>query len=368
MVKNPFAMVVFGQEGVGKTTFASLFPRPWFIDCEGSTKWIDSLQDRQYYPRPKSWAAIKGQIEQFKRELPGDTLVIDTADWLENRFIEDVCIKNHWDGLGGNNDHGRSYNLWDKEFRKFLDELTEIEEMGVFVLITAHSTIKPFTAPDERGSWDRYQMKLQNKTASALKEWADGIFFLKFEDIVIQTDKKGEKFKATGTGGRVIQTEHSAMWDGKNRWDLPSEMPFDNKQLPQPLIDLISKCLGASDPTPASAPAPVQTPSPASLQPTPAPQSAPVQPQPYTMPQPAMTPYQTLCELMEQTGITASELEKTVDNQNFFGGQHLEMTAYPPDFIEQVLIEQWAALSQAILSRRPDENEMLSIDSDDLPF
>ncbi|UNT92637.1 AAA family ATPase [Allobaculum sp. Allo2] len=79
-------MVVFGQEGVGKTTFASLFPRPWFIDCEGSTKWIDSLQDRQYYPRPKSWAAIKGQIEQFKRELPGDTLVIDTADWLESRF------------------------------------------------------------------------------------------------------------------------------------------------------------------------------------------------------------------------------------------------------------------------------------------
>lgn len=342
-------MVVFGQEGVGKTTFASLFPRPWFIDCEGSTKWIDHLQDRQYYPRPKSWAAIKGQIEQFKRELPGDTLVIDTADWMESRFLKDLCIQNHWDSLGGQNDHGKSYNILDKAFREFLDELTEIEEMGVIILITAHSTIKPFTAPDERGAWDRYQLKLQNKTSAALKEWADGVFFLKFDDIVIQTDKKGEKFKATGTGGRIIQTEHSAMWDGKSRWDLPSEMPFENKQLPQPLIDLISKCLGAPDPTPA-----------------PAPQTAPVQPQPQLQ---AMTPFQTLCELMEQTGITAQELEETVDRQAFFGGQHVEMTAYPSDFIEHVLIAQWTELSQAILSRRtPEDTQMLSIDSDDLPF
>ncbi|WP_230267069.1 ATP-binding protein [Allobaculum fili] len=357
MVKNPFAMVVFGQEGVGKTTFASLFPRPWFIDCEGSTKWIDSLQDRQYYPRPKSWAAIKGQIEQFKRELPGDTLVIDTADWLESRFLKDLCINNHWDSLGGQNDHGKSYNILDKAFREFLDELTEIEEMGVIILITAHSTIKPFTAPDERGAWDRYQLKLQNKTSAALKEWADGVFFLKFDDIVIQTDKKGEKFRATGTGGRIIQTEHSAMWDGKNRWDLPSEMPFENKQLPQPLIDLISKCLGTPDPAPSPTPTPTPSPAPASIQPTSAPQ-----------PQ-AMTSFQTLCELMEQTGITAQELETAVDRQPFFGGQHVEMTAYPADFIEQVLIAQWAGLSQAILSRRtPEEEKMLSIDSDDLPF
>lgn len=366
MVKKPFAMVVFGQEGVGKTTFASLFPRPWFIDCEGSTKWIDHLQDRQYYPRPKSWAAIKGQIEQFKRELPGDTLVIDTADWMESRFLKDLCIQNHWDSLGGQNDHGKSYNILDKAFREFLDELTEIEEMGVIILITAHSTIKPFTAPDERGAWDRYQLKLQNKTSAALKEWADGVFFLKFDDIVIQTDKKGEKFKATGTGGRIIQTEHSAMWDGKSRWDLPSEMPFENKQLPQPLIDLISKCLGAPDPTPAPAPTPTPSPAPASMQPTPAPQTAPVQPQPQLQ---AMTPFQTLCELMEQTGITAQELEETVDRQAFFGGQHVEMTAYPSDFIEHVLIAQWTELGQAILSRRtPEDTQTLSIDSDDLPF
>lgn len=82
-----------------------------------------------------------------------------------------------------------------------------------------------------------------------------------------------------------------------------------------------------------------------------------------------MTPFQTLCELMEQTGITAQELEETVDRQAFFGGQHVEMTAYPSDFIEHVLIAQWTELSQAILSRRtPEDTQTLSIDSDDLPF
>ncbi|UNT92635.1 hypothetical protein [Allobaculum sp. Allo2] len=134
-------------------------------------------------------------------------------------------------------------------------------------------------------------------------------------------------------------------------------MPFENKQLPQPLIDLISKCLGTPDPAPSPTPTPTPSPAPASIQPTSAPQ-----------PQ-AMTSFQTLCELMEQTGITAQELETAVDRQPFFGGQHVEMTAYPADFIEQVLIAQWAGLSQAILSRRtPEEEKMLSIDSDDLPF
>ena len=34
-------VVIYGPEGIGKSTLASKFPRPVFIDCEGSTNELD---------------------------------------------------------------------------------------------------------------------------------------------------------------------------------------------------------------------------------------------------------------------------------------------------------------------------------------
>ena len=34
-------VVLYGPEGIGKTTLAAQFPEPLFIDIEGSTKFMD---------------------------------------------------------------------------------------------------------------------------------------------------------------------------------------------------------------------------------------------------------------------------------------------------------------------------------------
>ena len=70
-------IVVYGPEGIGKSTFASKFPRPVFIDTEGSTKHMDVART----PRPTSWAMLMEQVRYF-RDHPGEygTLVIDTVD------------------------------------------------------------------------------------------------------------------------------------------------------------------------------------------------------------------------------------------------------------------------------------------------
>ena len=43
-------VVVYGPEGIGKSTFASQFPRPLFIDTEGSTKKLNV----QRFDKPSS--------------------------------------------------------------------------------------------------------------------------------------------------------------------------------------------------------------------------------------------------------------------------------------------------------------------------
>lgn len=75
-------VVVYGPEGIGKSTFASMFPAPLFIDTEGSTKDMDVART----PTPSSWMMLMEQVMEVKR-TPGlcQTLVIDTADWAEMR-------------------------------------------------------------------------------------------------------------------------------------------------------------------------------------------------------------------------------------------------------------------------------------------
>lgn len=47
---EPMKVLIYGVEGIGKTTFASKFPDPIFIDTEGSTGFINARK----LPNPTS--------------------------------------------------------------------------------------------------------------------------------------------------------------------------------------------------------------------------------------------------------------------------------------------------------------------------
>ena len=55
-------VVVYGPEGIGKSTFASKFPDPLFIDTEGSTKDMDVSRTEA----PSSWAMLLEQVKYIK--------------------------------------------------------------------------------------------------------------------------------------------------------------------------------------------------------------------------------------------------------------------------------------------------------------
>ena len=72
--------VIYGPEGIGKSTFAGQFPDPLFIDTEGSTKDIDVAR----LPAPTSWSMLMEEVKYtISHPEVCKTLVIDTADWAE---------------------------------------------------------------------------------------------------------------------------------------------------------------------------------------------------------------------------------------------------------------------------------------------
>ena len=127
-------VVIYGPEGIGKSTFASKFPDPVFIDTEGSTNSMDVAR----LPKASSWQMLLDQVD-YVRTHPTmcKTLVIDTIDWAESMCIRHICDKHRKSGIEDFG-YGNGYVYVKEELGKFLNQLTEVVEAGVNVVLTAH--------------------------------------------------------------------------------------------------------------------------------------------------------------------------------------------------------------------------------------
>ena len=221
-IEKPQKVVIYGPEGIGKTTFASQFPDPVFIDTEGSTYHMDVKRTE----KPQSWQQLMDQVKQIA-QTPGvcKTLVLDTADWAEMICTEMVCNKYQKKGIEDFG-YGKGYVFLQEEFGRLLNALTEVINAGMNVVMTAHAKMRKFEQPDEMGAYDRWEMKLSKQVAPMVKEWADMVLFANYKTYVVAADDKGKKHKAQG-GKRVIFTAHHPCWDAKNRQGLPEELPLD---------------------------------------------------------------------------------------------------------------------------------------------
>ena len=219
-------VVVYGPEGIGKSTFASRFPDPVFIDTEGSTSSMDVAR----LPRPTSWNMLLEEVD-YIRSNPNEcqTLVIDTIDWAEQLCVDHICSIHNKKGIEDFG-YGNGYVYAKEEFGRFLNRLSDVIDVGINVVLTAHAQLRKFEQPDELGAYDRWELKLGKKTASQtsplVKEWADMLLFANYKTYSVAVDKDGKKHKAQG-GKRVMYTSHHPCWDAKNRYDLPEICDFD---------------------------------------------------------------------------------------------------------------------------------------------
>ena len=180
-------ILIYGPEGIGKTTLAAKFPDPVFIDTEGSTNNMDVAR----FDPPSSWQMLLSEV-QYVVDHPEvcKTLVIDTVDWAEKLEIEDLCKKKGWDGLEGAG-WGKGYQYSAEEFGKLLNKLNETINKGVHVVMTAHAWLRKVELPEEMGAYDHWEMKTTKKVAPMIKEWADAVLFLNYKVNVINIDNQG---------------------------------------------------------------------------------------------------------------------------------------------------------------------------------
>ncbi|MGN0508687.1 MAG: ATP-binding protein [Ruminococcus sp.] len=356
IVRKRQKVVIYGPEGVGKSTLAANFPNPLFIDTEGST---GNLNVNRFEDKPTSWTMLINYIEYVKQNPQiCDTLVIDTMDWAERLCVEDV-LSTH--GKKGIEDFGYG-NGWvyvAEAIGRFLNLLQELIDKDICnVVLNCHSHLKKFEQPEEAGSYDRYELKLGKKTGSQtaplVKEWADMILFCNYETYAVAADKDGKKFKAQG-GQRVMYTTHHPCWDAKNRAGLPPKLPLEYAQIAHVIEHTAAV---STQPAPAApvrvtenapvtqaAQAPVQT-APAPSTPPPA---APVQTESVDLSDfeevvcepniPTDIP-QALQDLMRANGVSEEDIRFAVASVGYFP-ERTPIANYPPDFVYGSIIGAW---------------------------
>lgn len=214
-------IMLYGVEGIGKTTFAAGAPDPIFICTEDG---LGSLQVDHFPLATKADDVLEAIGTLVTEDHQFKTVVLDSVDWLDNLIWQDVEAKHDAKDLA----YGKGAMIVAERWREVLSGLNALRnDKGMVIILLAHCQIKRFDSPEVE-PFDRYQPKLQERSNAILREWVDAVLFANYKTIVRKDDVGFNKTNNRGisTGERLLYTSEKPAYMAKNRYSLPESLPM----------------------------------------------------------------------------------------------------------------------------------------------
>lgn len=224
-IKRPRLTTLYGVHGIGKSTWASRWPKPLFVAWEDGCADLDVMR---FTPKDLTdgWGLL-AELGSPDCEIDCGTVVIDSADWMEAE-IQRTIVERHQKKSLDDFDFGKGYGEAATIFARILTMLGTIRDAGRHVVVLAHCEVKKFSPPGQ-DSYDRYTPKLHKQTSALLQEWSDEVLFAGYETFIRKEDLGFKKERGVAVGGtnRVLHCSEAAGHLAKNRLGLPAKMSFD---------------------------------------------------------------------------------------------------------------------------------------------
>lgn len=173
-------VLVYGEPGSGKTTFASTFPKPYFFDFdEGlmSVRGKDFLYDT-FKDTVKNGVLVKTAISQAESVLrdiengkvEAETLVVDSITAMQDSMLRHVLkVANH---------KTTEYSDWKSFADNMLDFFMRLIGTGKHVVLTAHTEV---TKDEISGRVYRWPYIMGNMTGKRLNNIIDEVYYAQVE-------------------------------------------------------------------------------------------------------------------------------------------------------------------------------------------
>lgn len=235
----PPRILIYGLEGIGKSTTAAQAPRPIFVPTEDGLDQIDCRS----FPLARSYRDILTALTALRAEKHDfETVALDSLDWLERLIWDEVCrefgVRSIEKADGG---YAKGYTHALAQWREVLGLLDALRaERHMAVLLLAHAKVEKFEDP-ESSAYDRYSPRLHKHAAALVVEWADAVLFATRK---YRTQSEDAGFNRTRTiavplgaegGERILRTVGGPSCVAKNRFSLPAELPLSWPALMQAL-------------------------------------------------------------------------------------------------------------------------------------
>lgn len=215
---SPRRCMVYGVQGVGKSTFGATARNPVFVPTEDGLGEIDCAG----FPLARSFGEVMNALAGLRTEQHDfQTVVIDSLDWLERLIWQEVCTAenvSNIEKIGFQKGYTFAVNYW----RQFLDALDALRrDRGMAIILIAHSKVEKFQTPED-SAFDRFSPRLHKLAASVVMEWCDEVFFATYSTT---TDPK--KIKNVTAPERIMRTCEGPTHVAKNRLKMPYELPLE---------------------------------------------------------------------------------------------------------------------------------------------
>jgi len=230
---KPPRLLIYGTEGIGKSSTAGSAPVPIFIPTEDG---LDQIACDSFPVATDLTQVIEALSYLSAEPHEYQTVVIDTLDWLERLIWSQVCedrsVKTIED-IGYQKGYVFALDFW----RQIVDALDRLRnKRGMCVVLLAHCKIEKFEDP-ESPAYDRYSPRLHKHANALISEWVDAVLFAT-RKIVTRTEDQGFGQKRTIASGntrdggdRILRCVGSPACVAKNRFNLPAELPLSWTEL-----------------------------------------------------------------------------------------------------------------------------------------
>ena len=224
---KPYAIILGGVPGVGKTTWAAQAEKPLFICGDEVSEFdVDRL------PQVKTWQEFKDQLKWVLETKPKNkTLVIDTIDAMEKMLhteIINTCPKKKRSMSEVHGGFGNGYEMAVTEMLEVRDQYIKKirDELGMNIIVIVHSQKAKKTDVIHGMEYETLEMCLHKKIIPLWYDWVSGVFFADHVTYKVEGDNTKKTFLKS-KGERTLYTTQNAAHFGKNRWNLPEELSLD---------------------------------------------------------------------------------------------------------------------------------------------